>query len=67
MLVKEVIKRLSRYPENTEVGVIHCDSSFSDGDVETNFSICSRKSIAKYNVGNGFEDVFNDCDVLIRI
>ena len=67
MTVKEVIKRLSRYPENAEVGAIHCDSSFCDGDVETSFSICSRKSIAKSNVGDGFEEVFDGCDVLIRI
>ena len=67
MTVKEVIKRLSRYPENAEVGAIHCDSSFCDGDVETSFSICSRKSVAKRNVGAGFEDDFNNCDVLIRI
>lgn len=67
MTVKEVVKRLSRYPENAEVGVIHCDSSFCDGDVETSFSICSRKSIAKSNVGDGFEEVFDGCDVLIRI
>ena len=67
MSVKEMIKRLSRYPENAEVGAIHCDSSFCDGDIETDFSICSRKSVAKYNVGVGCEDSFNDCDVLIRI
>ena len=67
MSVKEMIKRLSRYPENAEVGAIHCDSSFCDGDVETSFSICSRKSIAKSNVGDGFEDIFDSCDVLICI
>ena len=67
MSVKEMIKRLSRYPENAEVGAIHCDSSFCDGDVETSFSICSRKSIAKSNVGDRFEEIFNDCDVLICI
>ena len=67
MLVKELIKRLSRYPENAEVGAIHCDSSFCEGDVETNFCVCSRKSVAKNNVGDGFEDTFNSCDVLICI
>ena len=67
MLVKELIKRLSRYSENAEVGAIHCDSSFCEGDVETNFCVCSRKSVAKNNVGDGFEDTFNSCDVLICI
>ena len=67
MSVKEMIKHLSRYPENAEVGAIHCNSSFCDGDIETNFDICSRKSVAKRDVGAGFEDVFNDCDVLICI
>ena len=67
MSVKELIKRLNRYPENAEVGAIHCDSSFCEGDVETDFYVCSRKSVAKYNVGDGFEDTFNSCDVLICI
>lgn len=67
MTVKELIKRLSRYSENAEVGAIHCDSSFCDGDITTDFSICSRKHVAKRNVGDGFEDTYNDCDVLICI
>ena len=68
MTVKEIMKRLKRYPETAEVGVVNT-GSFVDGDVSFDFDIRSRKSVSKSTacVGCGFEDWYDSCDVVILV
>lgn len=66
MSVKEMIKRLKRYPDSAEVGIINT-GSFIEGDISIDFILHSRKSVRKWNIGDGFEDRFAECDVMIEV
>ena len=67
MTKKNLIKALSRYPDDAIVGAIHMNESFIDGDISTDFYLQSKKKTAKMYVGCGNENSYDYCDVFIVI
>ena len=67
MTKKELLKALSRYPDDAVIGVINMNGSFCDGDIAIDFFIQSKSKTAKYNAGAGFEDAFDECRAFIVV